>query len=1527
VTNPGTVFTRARRAPTNHLVVALLAGFCLSRPAAASITGTTWSPIGPAPIGNLFGGVTGRASAIVVNPLNGDQIWLGTASGGVWFSDNAGQNWVPLSDHTEALTVGAIAVSQCTAAGCGRIYVGTGENAIRRDTLHGRGLLIGTEMEGPPQPLYSWSLVDGSASQLDFNLGSIFNIILIPGASAGTDGLFITLSSGVTASSSESTVTAPEPASGYGIYRSTNGGATWTKVTVPNTNGARPTDLEIDPLDTSKMWAAFLGVGIFRSTNGGASWCAVTEGIGNPITCPATSGLPDDPSEEFDFVEMTVHHADSELEPIVYASLGHCNRFIEFFNGELLHRCTPSVYRSTDSGVNWTLRRAGTNEGGAYADCVVGYSYYTHLLEADPVDPDALFMGGVRLCRSINGGQNFFPADYNLTPGIIPYKNLVPDPVIHADHHDLAFHPQDPHRLYSTSDGGFAVTDGYNLLAFLAWVHGKKDLQLTGFQSIDKSPASKALIGGAQDNGGMRWTGNDQWEYLGCCGDGGFARADVSDPNTLYFTANPVASGSNVSRTINGSSFCAVDKGVDSSEPAAFYAPIEQSTVSPYYLYRAGTRVYRSRVVGPTNEPCKDLEWDEISWPFSFTDYPQIVFGKNVVNAIGLGASNPERIYVGLYGGEVWTTASVSTDPFQWVWQDRTVGLPVAPVTRIAVDPTDELTAYVAFSGFSIDPKVWKTTDAGLTWNPAAGGLPAGVPVNTVHIEPGSPNVLWTGLDGNPGGNTIYRSIDSGVSWSPVSSGLPNVPVYEIVLDPSHNRAYAGTHGRGAWVFGMSLLLPKEYWRARVPFEIPIICDPLLPLQACTVELQLPDGTTCAAGSRDARGATIHTDANGRLVTSLAGVWADKPVAWGCFGGQCVGGVAAAECSPAGEPIASVRVTCGGESVSENLAGVQTLQHLPSTDFSFQVPVDPGAGVVGTIDGVPDARLLGTTVGDVFSTTAGRFDMSATLQSGDGTTRSLCSVGVGFGPGETDAQVLQRAADALNASPSCAAAGVTAVLEDNPGGREEDDFGRAPSVRLEELPLAGTQLITAVHTAPGEATGACFAVDALGVPMLAQGQTLALHFETVPAGAAGGEITLLQETDLGACTIVLQTAAGETADEVALSLVTLADGTPRAPSDCPEKRKLRNLRVDGPVVEIAMASGIKVCIGDAGLGLSIRPVELTNLHPAAVLAIPPGVECTGPAGAMVLLDGSGSTDPDSSPGTNDDIVRFDWFENFGLAGETFLGSGALLPRTLPLGTHAITLRVTDGQGLESLATTALDVVDITPPSLSVGADRAILWPPNHRLVDVATQASAADLCGPTVVTLQAAVSDEADDLPGPDDGETTGDVQGALPGAPDFDLSLRAESHRTGGGRTYTVQYSARDASGNETVGVIPVSVPVEIGGVSEPLILTVDLAPSGAGPPGAVISWSAVPGALHYNVIAADLGGVNETADAIDLGVVVCIEAHSLDTTTAGFADTVIPAVGTARIYLAEYDDGRRVSYGTETARKPRRASSGDCP
>ena len=286
------------------------------------------------------------------------------------------------------------------------------------------------------------------------------------------------------------------------------------------------------------------------------------------------------------------------------------------------------------------------------------------------------------------------------------------------------------------------------------------------------------------------------------------------------------------------------------------------------------------------------------------------------------------------------------------------------------------------------------------------------------------------------------------------------------------------------------------------------------------------------------------------------------------------------------------------------------------------------------------------------------------------------------------------------------------------------------------------------------------------------------------------------------------------------------------------------------------------------------------------------LECDGNGQATASLDGSLSSDPDSTAGTNDDIVAYSWTE----AGRTLatavtasvplaLGfhdvtltvtdrAGATtsddalvtvrdtMPPTITcppsvrvecqaagraqvsvpsatvvdscsgtasiandhnaggadasgaysLGTTTVTFLATDGAGNVASCSTSITVADTTPPVVTVHATPAFLWPPDHTMRPVHFTVLAADACDPSpMVLLQSVASSDPDDAPGKSDGATTGDVQGAAVGTPDFDVFLRAERDGRGPGRTYSARYRSTDASGNFGMGVGTVAVPKDL--------------------------------------------------------------------------------------------------------------------
>lgn len=252
------------------------------------------------------------------------------------------------------------------------------------------------------------------------------------------------------------------------------------------------------------------------------------------------------------------------------------------------------------------------------------------------------------------------------------------------------------------------------------------------------------------------------------------------------------------------------------------------------------------------------------------------------------------------------------------------------------------------------------------------------------------------------------------------------------------------------------------------------------------------------------------------------------------------------------------------------------------------------------------------------------------------------------------------------------------------------------------------------------------------------------------------------------------------------------------------------LQPGSPCVDAGTSAGapnhdIEETARPQGAGVDMGAYEIVaNSLPEAHAGADVTVECTGHGGTTVWLDGSGSTDADSTPGTNDDIVLFEW-----LVDGDVVASGEVVSMLFDLGVHAVTLRVTDSQGATDEDSMTVTVQDTTPPVLALDASPHVLWPANHKLVDVHVTATVTDACdaAPSIVLVQI-INSESDDSAGGGDGNTDDDVQEATLGADDYDMKLRAERRGKGDGRVYTLVYRATDASGNSAEAQAVVEVP-----------------------------------------------------------------------------------------------------------------------
>jgi 6-phosphogluconolactonase (cycloisomerase 2 family) len=219
-----------------------------------------------------------------------------------------------------------------------------------------------------------------------------------------------------------------------------------------------------------------------------------------------------------------------------------------------------------------------------------------------------------------------------------------------------------------------------------------------------------------------------------------------------------------------------------------------------------------------------------------------------------------------------------------------------------------------------------------------------------------------------------------------------------------------------------------------------------------------------------------------------------------------------------------------------------------------------------------------------------------------------------------------------------------------------------------------------------------------------------------------------------------------------------------------------------------------------------EPYLVLGRPPTAAVRGVGAVECSSSA-TPVTLDGSDSFDPDGDP------LAHVWFEDRGAQGVVRLADGPIATVFLPLGPHALVLRVEDEDGLIATERFVVNVADTTPPEASASTTPAVLWPPDHSLVPIRVGLETRDACASEVTTrLTGAASSEPDDAPGSGDGGTGGDIRGVEIGRDDRDLLLRAERSAAGTGRIYTLTYAVSDPAGNSRTVTIEVRVPHDQG-------------------------------------------------------------------------------------------------------------------
>lgn len=663
-----------------------------------AIPGNAWSPIGPAPLVSGSYRYSGRVSALAA--VSSNTVYAGAATGGLWKTTDGGNTWTALTDEQDSLAMGHIAIDPNNS---NIIYAGTGESNMSCDSHYGAGILKSTDAGA------TWALI----GQSYFNETSISKIVVDPSNSnivwaantRGTGG-FICISKGGT----------------YGIWKSTDAGNTWT-LSLGNSQTALTNsyafDLIMDYTNSQILYAAIRESGIWKTVNGGASWTKLAGGL---------------PTSNIGVIDMAI---DPNNSNILYAT------FESLSTGAHMNN-----YKTTDGGSTWSVI-------GKPSSLCSSYCWYCMYIDVAP--NGYIFLGGVSLYRSTNGGTSF---------------SSVSTSGIHVDQHSITY--PDSSTVWVGNDGGVYKSTSWGS----SWTQVNDPLFITQFYpgaSLHPTNANFAL-GGTQDNGSLRWTGTNSWTEL-YGGDGAFTAIDHSDPNNDYYVSSQYL---NIVKTTNGgSSFSSATNGLTDANTTN--APF----IAPYVICPNNAAI----LIAGSNNVWKTTNYAS-SWSSNSPD--PIDPGGQQIRSLAFAPSDTScnTYLAGLKDGKMYRTTNGGAS-----WTNITGSLPARGINDIAIEPTNANIAYVALSGYG-GSHLYKTTNllgSTPTWFATDTGIPD-IPVNAVLIDPTDTNYVYIGSDIG-----IFRSTNAGSSWQLFMNGHPKVPVHDLVANATTNTIISFTHGRSAF--------------------------------------------------------------------------------------------------------------------------------------------------------------------------------------------------------------------------------------------------------------------------------------------------------------------------------------------------------------------------------------------------------------------------------------------------------------------------------------------------------------------------------------------------------------------------------------------------------------------------------------------------------------------------------------------------------------------------------------------------------
>lgn len=709
--------------------------------AGQSITTADMEAFRPRSIGPAVTG--GRIHDVEAVPTDPSILYVASASGGLWKSSNRGHTWTNLSDDWEVSTFGDVALAPSNPD---IVYAGTGEQQNRQSSSHGNGV---------------YRSDDGGDTWRHLGLAETRHIGKIRVHPTDPDVAYVAALGNLWAPSQE-----------RGVFKTTDGGRTWTKVLFVDENTGA-VDLVLDPSSPETLYAAMYqrmrkawgfngggpGSGIYKTTDGGANWTELTNGI--PGADKGRIGI-----------------AIAESNPRVL------NALIEFADDD-----QTGTYRTEDGGASWER----VNE------LDIRPMYYSHIF-IDPNDEDIVYALATRSMVSDDGGRTF--EQIALAPTY--------DVGVHADHHGLWIDPNDSNHLYLVGDAG--LHESYDRGINFRKINNFPIAQMYAI-GVDMREPYNVFIG-LQDNHSFmgpsqtrRWIGivNDDWKQNGF-GDG------------MYWQADPRPGARYTYGSSNGGNYFRYDYDTGdmldiSPEPGIgqegyrfdWTSPMLLSEHDPDILYVAGNRFFTSTDNGESWTNTEDLSRsiDRDRLEIMGVRGADITVSRNdgtgsFGEAVTLDESPVDAavLWVGFDDGNL----QVSRDHGA-TWTEVSGNVPgIADgtyVSRITASASGAGVAYAAFDAHrdgDFRPYLFRTEDYGASWTPLHGGLPSLGQINDVIEHPDHADVLFVGTE-----HHMFASVDRGSSWARMPN-LPTTHYDDILIHPREKDLVLGTHGRGVWV-------------------------------------------------------------------------------------------------------------------------------------------------------------------------------------------------------------------------------------------------------------------------------------------------------------------------------------------------------------------------------------------------------------------------------------------------------------------------------------------------------------------------------------------------------------------------------------------------------------------------------------------------------------------------------------------------------------------------------------------------------